>query len=145
MLKLFYPYFYVDDDVKERIDNLCGSAFQVAIAIYEEKMFFRNFAPKEIKRARDDKSKTIRKMIDIAEDRRKSKVLLSFSFSLRKEDKEEDEIPWLKHLPKSLLGIYNSEVSKKSGEYSLPLGALPLRDLVKTMFEKDSALIKKFN
>ena len=110
---LTYPFFVnVDDDVKTRIDNLCGSAFQVALSIYEEKMFFRKFAPKDIKRARDDKNKTIRQMIDIHEDRRTSKVLLSFSFS-RKEEKVDEEPSWIKELPNSLLGIYNSELSKK--------------------------------
>ena len=135
-----------NDDIKSRIDTLCNSAFESALSIWEEKIFFQKWA-KGLKRARDDKSKTIRTMIDQAEDRRKSKVLLNFSFTSRKNEKEDEILPWVQYLPKSLLPIYEAELLRKnSGELNEapPLGALPLRDLVKTMFEKDSALIKTF-
>jgi len=53
---LQYPYFVcTDEDVKTKIEQLFGSAFEVSIAIYQEKEFFRIFAPKGIKRPRDDK------------------------------------------------------------------------------------------
>ena len=145
---LKYPFFMNldNEDIKSRIDTLCNSAFESALSIWEEKIFFQRFA-KDLKRARDDKSKTIRTMIDQAEDRRKSKLLLNFSFTSRKSEKEdESHLPWVPHLPKSLIPIYEAELLRKqSGETNhTVLGALPLRDLVKTMFEKDSALIKTF-
>jgi len=144
---LKYPFFMNldNDDIKFRIDSLCNSAFESALSIWEEKIFFQKFA-KDIKRARDDKSKTLRTMIDEAEARKKSKLLLNFSFT-RKSDKEEEvNLPWVPHLPKSLIPVYEAELLRKqSGETNhTVLGALPLRDLVKTMFEKDSALIKTF-
>ena len=145
---LTYPYFVcIDEDVKTKIDVLFGSAFEVAIAILQEKIFFSSWAPKSIKRPRDDKAKTLRAMIDAAEDKKRMKNLLNFSFSRKDAVPEEKELPWLKFLPLSLMSIYQNEIKKKeSGEsLSIPLGALPLRDLVKTMFEKDSSFIKKLN
>lgn len=87
-------------------------------------------------------------MIDAADEKRNSKAILHFSFTTRKKEivDIDQEAPWLKELPASLLQIYETELSmKKAGESSaVPLGALPLRDLVKTMFEKDVNKIKTF-
>ena len=85
-------------------------------------------------------------MVDAAEDKKSKKNLLSFSFSKKDLVVEEKELPWINCIPNTLMTIYENEIKKReSGDHSnsLPLGALPLRDLVKTMFEKDSALIKK--
>jgi len=86
-------------------------------------------------------------MVDAAEDKKSKKNLLSFSFSKKDLVVEEKELPWINCIPNTLMTIYENEIKKReSGEsLSIPLGALPLRDLVKTMFEKDSALIKKLN
>lgn len=144
---LTYPYFVcIDEDVKKKVDDMFGSAFEVSLGIWQEKKFFSQWAPKSIKRPRDDKAKTLRMLLDLAEDKKLKKNLLGFSFSKKDVIVEEKELPWVQFLPPSLMGIYQNEIKKReSGDHSnsLPLGALPLRDLVKTMFEKDSALIKK--
>jgi hypothetical protein len=86
-------------------------------------------------------------MVDAAEEKKNKKNLSSFSFSKKDLVVGEKELPWINCIPNTLMTIYQNEIIKReSGEsLSIPLGALPLRDLVKTMFEKDSALIKKLN
>lgn len=58
------PYWInIDNSYREAIIRN-GHAVRMAQAIYEEKQFFKHYAPKEIDRPRDNKSRTLRIMIN---------------------------------------------------------------------------------
>ena len=166
---LEHPFWLSIDDVYDRVKTSFGSAYELAQSIYAEKSFFKTFAP-TISRPRDDKQLTLSLMIEAdIEGRKNVKTSKShpmhplasffsrFNFNSSHNHPhtvdtsstvDEDIKPhFFDHLPTSLKAMYFEQVKRKQSGLTKPslLGTLPLRELVKSMHEREghSNLIKK--
>ena len=160
---LEHPFWLSVDDVYERVKTSFGSAYELAQSIYAEKTFFKTFAP-TISRPRDDKQLTLSLMIEAdIESRRNIKsnrthqmhplasFFSRFNFNSSHTPQhsvdtssavDEDLKPhFFDHLPVSLKAIYFEQVKRKQSGLTKPslLGTLPLRELVKSMHERESS------